>query len=310
MARLNAFDPVDYLVQRKFGPTARNADVEYHASISSRTPNPEFVTAVASYRAAIAALPHEERQALVEEEQSKQRTELATKLEAAEQARFFNRPSANADFSHWSKAACWTLEEAVALSLGKAPEQVRWETIRSYYTDSRFAQQYYRRRDLVARAKTCVQLYDPVLPGLFLAWAKRNGIDVVPELEAAVAKQGVQVADWKTLYDEQCESLRSCQETNEGLQRRISELESNSSPSQPREPRDEKALGTRERDSLLKLVIGMATKGYRYDPRATRTDVTTEIARDLEAAGVALDVDTVRKWLKQAADLMPPSETE
>jgi hypothetical protein len=56
----------------------------------------------------------------------------------------------------------------------------------------------------------------------------------------------------------------------------------------------------------LKVVIGMAVGGYSYDPKAGRSDRPTEIAGDLERAGVPLDVDTVRKWLRESAELLPP----
>jgi len=56
----------------------------------------------------------------------------------------------------------------------------------------------------------------------------------------------------------------------------------------------------------LKVVIGMAVGGYSYDPKVGRSDRHTEIAGDLERAGVPLDVDTVRKWLREAAELLPP----
>jgi len=71
----------------------------------------------------------------------------------------------------------------------------------------------------------------------------------------------------------------------------------------PRSPSKKVAtdLGTRERDTLLKLVIGMAIGGYGHVPMAAKSKATAEIASDLEAAGVAVDVDTVRKWLKVAA---------
>ena len=67
----------------------------------------------------------------------------------------------------------------------------------------------------------------------------------------------------------------------------------------------EKALAAKERESLLKMVIGMATKGYRYDADAKRTDVTGEISRDLEDLGIGLDPDTVRKFLREGAALLP-----
>ena len=63
-------------------------------------------------------------------------------------------PNANADIDHWSKAAHWTLDEAIALSLGKAPELVRWERLQSLTAlGSPFVIQYARRRDLALRAK-------------------------------------------------------------------------------------------------------------------------------------------------------------
>jgi len=58
----------------------------------------------------------------------------------------------------------------------------------------------------------------------------------------------------------------------------------------------EKRLGARERDSMLKLVIGMAIKGYGYDPKAGRSGAAREIAGDLLLAGLALDEDTIRKY--------------
>jgi len=71
----------------------------------------------------------------------------------------------------------------------------------------------------------------------------------------------------------------------------------------------EKPLLTRERESLLKLVIGMAKAGYRYDPNAPRNDAIGDISRDLESNGVPLDQDTIRKWLKEATNHLPAKPT-
>ena len=67
---------------------------------------------------------------------------------------------------------------------------------------SPFVAQYARRRDLAMRALHWKQLFDPVLPGIFLAWAKRTDIAVPADLVETVQQRGVQVSDWKTLYDE------------------------------------------------------------------------------------------------------------
>ena len=60
-------------------------------------------------------------------------------------------------------------------------------------------------------------------------------------------------------------------------------------------------LKTSERNSLLKLVGGMATQGYKFDPGADRSEVPKEIAGDCAAAGVPIDADTVRKYLREAS---------
>ena len=59
---------------------------------------------------------------------------LKLEAEAAreEKERFFNLPSADADFPHWSKVAHWFLGEAVALSFGKAPERVERGAVERY----------------------------------------------------------------------------------------------------------------------------------------------------------------------------------
>lgn len=72
--------------------------------------------------------------------------------------------------------------------------------------------QYARRRDLALRAKAWEQVFDPMLPGIFLAWAKRTDIDVPAELVAAVEKRGVQITDWKALYDQAAVKLKRVDE--------------------------------------------------------------------------------------------------
>lgn len=65
-------------------------------------------------------------------------------------------------------------------------------------------------------------------------------------------------------------------------------------------------LGTRERDTLLKLVIGMAVEAYRHDPEAARSAAPGEIAGDLAKHGLSVTDDTVRKYLKEAAATVLP----
>jgi hypothetical protein len=72
--------------------------------------------------------------------------------------------------------------------------------------------------------------------------------------------------------------------------------------------KEEKPLTTRERDTLLKLVIGMAVDGYGHNPKAAKSNVPKEIADILADLGMSVSDDTVRKYLKQAAETVLPAE--
>jgi len=64
----------------------------------------------------------------------------------------------------------------------------------------------------------------------------------------------------------------------------------------------EKPLSTRERETFLKIILGMAIKGYGYNPAAGRSNTPKEIADDLATLGISVSDDTVRQKLKDAFD--------
>jgi hypothetical protein len=345
-----ATERIDYLVGRRF-PLSYLLKIRPSVSLSSRAPSPdtrELRIVVEAFRRELAALTPEALVARFNEAKGKELEQLRAKAEQEEREQFFNHPSARADFEHWSKAAHWTLDEAIALSFGRAPELVRWERLQKLTAfGSPFVAQYARRRDLALRAKSWEQLFDPVLPGIFLAWAKRTDIDVPAELVEAVQKRGVQIADWKGLYEQAAAGQKRAIEmyeratqmhdgqiadwkrlydqANEALQaardqiieileeknRLIAALEESVALSGPADASltgptaEEKSLSTKERETLLKIVIGMARDSYKYDPKLNRSSVPQEIADDLAKHSIFLDVDTVRKWLKQAAEFLP-----
>ncbi len=67
-------------------------------------------------------------------------------------------------------------------------------------------------------------------------------------------------------------------------------------------------LHTKEKESLLKMIIVLAVEGYRYNPADKKSTVPGEIASSAQQLGLSIDVDTVRKWLKEAASLLPREE--
>ena len=61
------------------------------------------------------------------------------------------------------------------------------------------------------------------------------------------------------------------------------------------------AATTDARETLLKMVLGMAAGGYAFDPTAARSEAIAQIVSDLEERGIGVTDDTVRKWLKEAS---------
>lgn len=66
----------------------------------------------------------------------------------------------------------------------------------------------------------------------------------------------------------------------------------------------ERKLSTTERNTLLKLVIGMAIGVYGYNPKSSRSDVPKRISNDLAVHGIHVSDDTIRSWLKSASEVL------
>ena len=65
----------------------------------------------------------------------------------------------------------------------------------------------------------------------------------------------------------------------------------------------DKPVGTKERNTFLKWILGMAViANYGYDHHAARSPVPKEIADDLAALGISLDEDTIRSKLREGAE--------
>ena len=339
-------DPLEYLVRKKF-PLASGMAVTSspHASANTNERTRVAEAQAAGYREELKVLPPNEIARLAKEAALAGEEEVRLRRELEEKQRFFNQTRADMDVTHWSRMSCWTLDQAVALSLGKDPRVVKWLLVKDFVRVSPFATEFEARREIVISAIVMRQLRDPTIPAVFLAWAERMQFPIPGNLVDAVRALGHQIADWKSAYDEQKKiaddavaelleeqrkhvasirentsfvaKMREEQETltqksarkveletkNAELSARIADLESAKS----HEP--EKPLGPRERDSLLKLVLGMAIRGYGYDPKAGRSGTAREIASDLQVSGLALDDDTIRKYLTEAKELLPP-ETE
>ena len=68
----------------------------------------------------------------------------------------------------------------------------------------------------------------------------------------------------------------------------------------------EEPLSTKERNTLLKMVVAMAIKGYSYDPASAKSEAAKEIETDIDALGMSVSDDTIRKYLKEAVATVLP----
>jgi hypothetical protein len=66
----------------------------------------------------------------------------------------------------------------------------------------------------------------------------------------------------------------------------------------------DESLSTKERNTLLKIIVGMAIKGYAYDPASAKNDAPKEIESDIAKLGMSVTDDTIRKYLKEAVEMI------
>ncbi|MBB1077393.1 hypothetical protein HUU62_23595 [Rhodoferax sp. 4810] len=75
-------------------------------------------------------------------------------------------------------------------------------------------------------------------------------------------------------------------------------------------PSKEESLSTKERTSLLKMIVAMAIGGYGYDPKSSNNgEVIGTIQTDLATYEVPLSDDTIRNYLKEAVKNVLPVKT-
>lgn len=221
---------------------------------------------------------------------------------------FYDDPSADADFEYWTQVAHWTIEETAALSLGKDPERVSTKTLWPY-RNFVFGRQYARRLELCKRAQGARKLYPlleegalinplAVLPKYFLRWATDIGLEIPERLKEAVIQRHGPPDQRRPNFD-----YRDIAETS-ALKARVAFLEQELAKSPPK-PKPQSAV-TRERNTLLKIILGLAMDQYGYQPHAPRNATAGEIAGDLDGQGISVSEDTVRKYLNDASEFAPP----
>jgi hypothetical protein len=206
MPRIPIDSPIEYLARQTF-PDYRLLTAEDSTFSGRLQPTAERVKEFEVWWKTHSELPANDLASLVAAARETERVRLEQRDALKEAARPFHSKGALADFPYWSRMAHWTLDEAVALSFGRDPSQVKLKLVQPYTVAqfaegfvSPFAVEYVRRHELARRAVQWKQLFDPVLPAIFLAWARRLEISVPPELCTEVEARGIVIADWPDLH--------------------------------------------------------------------------------------------------------------
>jgi hypothetical protein len=206
-------------------------------------------------------------------------------------------PLTEPDYAHWSRMARWEFRQAAALSIGLDPAALDaanhgGQGPLSPDLRARYAERF----DLIENHVLAGRILHHVEPGVFLSWAKSNGISVPSKLANAVRTNGNRIADWPL----ENERLRAEQARDKG---RIEALEAECEAlrtAAPPPPQIGPELRPKERISLLKLCLGMAMDKYGYRPMSGNTPATARIVDALAKAQIRIDHDTVLHWLRQS----------
>ncbi|HSG94632.1 MAG TPA: hypothetical protein VLA28_03875, partial [Afifellaceae bacterium] len=297
----------------------------------SREDAEAYIEKVEIYERALRALSDETLVALVEDERQQDAALLQEQEEQLDRHRFFNDPKASANFPRWAKRPCWSLDETTALILGKSPEVVDWAHIEPLIGVSPFAARFSDIRRHLTHARNSGQLFDPVEPARFLAWARERGVVLPQVLEGciddrrsgafAVPKTDKGEADGNVSDDGMTDlawqpervvpSDHSGETPSDKIicftreQSRLRVMAERMKAAEERTAAIENDLTGDVTDALLKMTIAMAVGRYGFDPDNGRDSTITDIVRDLEKVGLSLSPATIDKWLREATACLP-----
>jgi hypothetical protein len=169
-------NPIQYLIHDKY-PLSYLLTLKA-GSFDAPKPDPALIQEIAGFRKSLEEKSRDEIALLVTEARNREAERQRLHNEKQEAEAFFNQPTSNADFSYWSRISYWTLEEGVAVSLGKNPGIVSWQKLTAHNAISPFKARYAAKLEEVRRAKAMGQLWESTIPFVFTKWAKRVGFEM------------------------------------------------------------------------------------------------------------------------------------
>jgi hypothetical protein len=186
---------------------------------------------------------------------------------------------ADADLDRWISYPTWNLEEAVALSLGKDPEQVNSETLSDFpkggIAPFPLRQDFEERLEFVRRALAAKDLTFPIKPQAFVEWCQTNRLETKFGMAVATASQ---------------EEYARILEENGRLKEELDAFNAQAAE-----------LNSKSRGSLYSLLLAIAVGSYGYQFERN-SGATTKILDVVVKVGLTIDAKTIRELLKRAAE--------
>lgn len=291
---------IQYLLRREFGslhPPAPPVLAHVHnASFDARERAERRYKRVNTKRAEYKAMPEDEVRAIAAEAQITDAAVKAARINKDMDNLFFNRPGASADLGYFAKLATWSLEEAVALSLGKDPRVVSRQAMESgpsmseVWSYAPFPLKYSKRSEIVRRAMLAHTLDDPTRPAAFLTWARIMDMSVPDELETEVAKR-TPIADLQ-------KELEAAKARVVELERELAEANNAAAHQWP--------WGTYETSLLRHLAAAGRRYWVNYDPAdPSSAETNTTVSAWLEDQGVSKRAAEVMAQILRADGIKP-----
>ncbi|HAE94578.1 MAG TPA: hypothetical protein DCG65_08455 [Hyphomonas atlantica] len=245
---------------------------------------------------------------------------------------FFNAPAAFADYGRWARNLTWTIEQCIALSMGRSPDVLSLDALRSAGSEalhSDFGREYIGRLEIAWNWISIGQLAETATPTEYLVWLNQLHLDFPPGLIQALEAFGNEIIDWKAQSESltsQVEQLReemstlfqenqnwavayeNLQTTSGGLieelKERLGQAELALKVSGLDEVSNEEgdSPDPRSLKSLHKIVYAMAVKKYHFDATQDEWPAVTKILNDLELAGLQMSRKALRGHLKISAE--------
>lgn len=267
----------------------------------------------------ISSLPDYQLQELVQEarkgEEQRKREAEQRRIEDTE----MTWPQSTARVEFWRAAAYWSDSEAVALSFGRDPTMMTETSVSQLWVSPVLKRAYVERSELVARAVESGKLAKKAEPPVFVAWFRAVGIPFSEEVANAIEDRGAKAPDWKAMYEtaaaraaatevDLAQALEKIGVIQQELDRATTELvdlrsataaDTASGQSDESTSANQSSL-TRQRNTALKIVIGIAVAKYGHQPRAMRWKTSGAIRSDLEKIGISVSDDSIRRILAEA----------